>query len=124
MPRVPGSTRKQQAVIGWYRVDFLFGVPGPDGKEKRLVVEVDGHDFHERTKEQAAKDKARDRYMVDEGIEVRRYTGSEVWANPFGVAEEIIKRCHVLHTGMSEKRALSRAHMAEIARLLGMDSAA
>jgi len=72
-----------QEQIGPYRVDFVFEAYGAE-----VVIEVDGHDFHERTKEQAAKDKSRDRYLTANGYTVIRFTGSEVWANPFACAEE------------------------------------
>lgn len=74
-----------QERIGKYRVDVLF-VRG----ERKLVVECDGHDFHERTKEQAATDKARDRALLAMGFAVMRFTGSEIWANPFIPAKEAI----------------------------------
>lgn len=69
-----------QAEIGAFRVDFvlLFRV---GEKLARYVIECDGHDFHERTKEQAAKDKKRDRVLQSMGYQVFRYTGSEIWRN-------------------------------------------
>lgn len=40
-----------QATVGNYRVDFQFTVRDvASGVTRRLVVECDGHDFHERTK--------------------------------------------------------------------------
>ena len=57
-------------------VDFLFYVEDLDIK---LIVECDGHDFHEKTKEQAKKDKQRDRYLITSGFYVLRFTGSEIW---------------------------------------------
>ena len=68
-----------------YIVDFLFELT----KEidfitypiANIVVEVDGHDFHERTKEQAKRDKERDRYFTKVGYKIYRYTGSEVYQN-------------------------------------------
>ena len=53
------------------------------------VIEVDGHEFHERTKEQAATDRRRDRALVGEGMRVVRFTGSEVFAAPGACAKEI-----------------------------------
>jgi hypothetical protein len=47
----------------------------------RFVVELDGHDFHEKTKEQARRDKARDRELSSLGWRVLRFTGSEVFAD-------------------------------------------
>ena len=45
----------------------------------KLVAEVDGHDFHERTKEQAQRDKSRDRDLQAAGFTVFRFTGREVF---------------------------------------------
>lgn len=52
-----------------------------------IAVELDGHAFHERTKEQAARDKKRDRALLSKGWTVVRYTGSEVVKDPFDVFE-------------------------------------
>jgi very-short-patch-repair endonuclease len=57
-----------------YRLDFALVTD-----TQKIAIEVDGHDFHERTKEQAARDKARDRTLVLDGWTVLRFTGSEVW---------------------------------------------
>lgn len=51
-----------------------------------IVLEVDGHAFHERTKEQATRDKARDRLLQSRGYKVFRFTGSDVWKDAFGCA--------------------------------------
>lgn len=55
---------------------------------KRLAIECDGHEFHEKTKEQAAHDKARDRALVAAGWPVMRFTGSEIHADPFACAKQ------------------------------------
>lgn len=70
-----------------YRADFLIG--NAEVPDLRLVVEVDGHDFHERTKEQAARDRSRDRAMLAEGLHVMRFTGSEIWNRPGECAREV-----------------------------------
>jgi len=44
----------------------------------KIAVELDGHDFHERTKEQAIRDKSRDRELQLLGWKVVRFAGSEV----------------------------------------------
>ena len=67
-----------QFEIGRYRADFLVVKEMINGKEK-IVIECDGHDFHERTKEQAQHDKKRDRDMQKAGYKVYRFTGSEIW---------------------------------------------
>ncbi len=70
-----------QAPLGPYRVDFLVLLKVA-GDVMRVAIECDGHDFHEKTKEQASRDKARDRFMQAEGIPVFRYTGSEIFRAP------------------------------------------
>jgi very-short-patch-repair endonuclease len=59
-----------QRQFGSYRIDFSIN--------DLLFVECDGHDFHERTKEQAARDRERDRFCQLEGRRVLRFTGAEI----------------------------------------------
>lgn len=80
----PPITIKQQVPIGKYRADFLVL---RDGRE--VVVEADGHGFHERTKEQAAHDRKRDRWMTAQGYRVLRFTGSEIWADVLACVQEV-----------------------------------
>jgi very-short-patch-repair endonuclease len=85
-----GFSIQPQAQIGKYRVDFLVELKsemeGWDWKSQ-LVIECDGHDFHERTKEQAINDKTRDRELQRVGIPVIRFSGSEIWKDPQKCAE-------------------------------------
>lgn len=69
----------------------IVAIVQPDWVDDRvvLVVELDGHDFHERTKEQSTRDKARDRDITRKGWRAARFTGSEVWRNPRCVAEYV-----------------------------------
>ena len=71
----------QQKKIDRYRVDFVVDNVVVDCSTPpfSVVIECDGHDFHERTKEQAEKDKRRDRVLQFYGYRVHRYTGSEIW---------------------------------------------
>ncbi len=80
---------ERQVQIGSYRVDFLIWCPLKP--ERMMVVECDGHDFHERTKEQAAKDRSRDRALQSQGYEVFRFTGSELYRDPLGCAQEVAR---------------------------------
>ncbi|MCL6443424.1 MAG: endonuclease domain-containing protein [Alicyclobacillus sp.] len=64
--------------IGRYTADFLV-----TWGQYKFVIECDGHDFHEKTKEQAAHDKKRDREMTSMGYIVMRFTGSEIWNDPY-----------------------------------------
>lgn len=116
--REPVLRVKQQATIGHYRADFEFDIACVSGGRKSLIVELDGHDFHERTKEQAAKDKARDRWMTGHGYAVMRFTGSEVWANPFAAAKEVSDRLHMIRYGMSRRESLASAAFASMRKML------
>jgi very-short-patch-repair endonuclease len=77
-----------QQSIPPYRVDFyMIAVMGPE--TIFTVVECDGHDFHEKTKEQAQRDKQRDRYFTSKGYKVVHFTGSEIWKDASKCASEI-----------------------------------
>lgn len=78
----PGTHVWPQAKISNYRLDFLIVHVEPKGKKTFVAVECDGHDFHEKTKEQAAHDKMRDRFLTGQGIKVLRFTGSEIYRDP------------------------------------------
>ncbi len=85
--------RPQAQLEGW-RVDFLihsydFARKGGPQGWKRLIVECDGHDFHERTKEQAAKDRGRDRQAQLSDAAILRFTGSEIYKDAWACAEQI-----------------------------------
>lgn len=73
-----------------YRVDFLIVIKYKE-VNYGFVVECDGHEFHEKTKEQAKKDKKRDRNLMVKGIPVIRFTGSEIVANPDKCAREVLE---------------------------------
>lgn len=90
--RARGLTLVPQYPVGKYTVDFLLKQEnlGPDDIYGPVVVELDGHAFHDRDKHQRAYEKARDRFLVRSGYRVLHYTGSEVVADPFRVADEAL----------------------------------
>lgn len=67
---------QREVIIGSYRVDFMLSLD--TGTRRWLTLECDGHDFHDRTKQQAAYDRARDRELLALGILTARFTGSEI----------------------------------------------
>lgn len=73
-------------MIGGARRRLDFAVIGGG---TRIVVEADGHDFHERTKEQARKDRSTDRWLQEHGWTVLRFTGSEIYADAGACADQI-----------------------------------
>jgi very-short-patch-repair endonuclease len=100
-----------QFKLGEYRVDFLLRYtcstiaclpPGDDTSasarrdfqtlvERQIIVECDGHDYHERTKEQARRDKKRDRRLQAMGFPVYRYTGSELYQDSIECVREVVR---------------------------------
>ncbi len=79
-----------QAQLGDYRVDFLIAALF-EGRPaiNFLVIECDGHDFHERTKEQARRDRSRDRDLLIGDYRVMRFTGSEIFRDAERCAADI-----------------------------------
>jgi len=82
-----------QCRIGPYRADFEVSQVqvGPDDVLTPVIVELDGHDFHDKNKKQRSYEKARDRHLVKAGYRVVHYTGSDVVADPFAVAWEVLE---------------------------------
>lgn len=78
-----------QTPVGSYKADFTLTIRSwRDEKWRTLVIECDGHDFHERTKQQAAHDRSRDRWMIENGYTVFRFTGSELYRDPIKCAAQ------------------------------------
>ena len=71
-----------------YRVDFLIARPSIG---KYVAIEVDGAEFHERTRDQIWRDKTRDRDLLKVGIVTLRFTGSEVYNRPVDCWNEALK---------------------------------
>lgn len=86
-----------QVRIGDYRVDFVLGVPGRP-LSRCIVIECDGHDFHEKTKEQASRDKSRDRFLNTKVAKVIRFTGSEIFRDPSSCCAEALSILNALRS--------------------------
>jgi very-short-patch-repair endonuclease len=84
-----------------YRVDVCLYIGdwlnAPD-KCKKLVIECDGYTFHEKTKEQAMREKKRDRSLIEAGYLVLHFTGREIFIDPYQCAREIKKLVDKLRT--------------------------
>lgn len=70
----------------------------------RVDVECDGHDFHERTKEQAKSDKSRDRALQTAGWSVLRFTGSEIYADARGCLHQVYTLFIAKHAEREQQR--------------------
>lgn len=82
--------------IGAHRVDIACAFTGTG---RRLVVECDGHEFHERTPEQADADHARDAVLMAKDWPVVRFTGSKITKDPAQCARRVF---HLLNRGWDE----------------------
>ena len=87
-----GTFIDAQVKIGKYRVDFLISKNAGShcAGFDPVIVELDGHDFHDKDKAQRAYEKSRDRFLVKCGYRVLHFTGSEVVVDPFRVAHEAL----------------------------------
>lgn len=79
-----------------YRPDFLLTMSQAVKIENiqyvrsyECYIECDGHNYHERTKAQAKNDRTKDRDFMKEGLQLIRYTGSEIYNDAFSCAMEI-----------------------------------
>lgn len=77
----------QKRELDWL-ADFVISVP--TYTDKKIIVECDGHDFHERTKEQAMRDRARDRAAQAAGYHMMRFTGAELFRDPLKCVRETL----------------------------------
>lgn len=74
---------------GVYIVDFLIRPRAVSTAVIGIVIELDGHEFHEKTKGQVSKDKARERAIVRKGLVLLRFSGTEVVKNARGCVGEV-----------------------------------
>lgn len=78
-----------------YYADFAFYKTDEDGdidrSSKILVVECDGHDFHEKTKEQVRRNNERDYDLKKSGYDVLHFSGSQIYNDPYSCAKETLE---------------------------------
>lgn len=74
----------------FYEKGKLITKPDMYLPEHEICIYCDGHEFHERTKEQAKRDRSVDRWLQANGRIVLRFTGSEIWNEAQKCAEDII----------------------------------
>ena len=54
-----------------------------------IAIELDGHEWHEKSKDQVEKDKQRERFIVSQGYKVFRFSGREVFRRPLDCVVEV-----------------------------------
>lgn len=83
-----------------YRVDFALGFRQPDlplAAERagvtfaKIAVELDGHEFHERTPQQVEKRNQRDRELLADGWQVLHFSGTEIHRKPVNCVAIIVQ---------------------------------
>ena len=78
-----------QEKIEKYTVDFIIDLTvGEDCNY--IVIECDGHDFHEKTKAQVTKNNERDMDLKKAGYDVIHFNGSQIFNNPMKCANDTI----------------------------------
>lgn len=82
---------KTRHTVGPYKLDFA--VWNESNPSWRVAVECDGHEFHEKTKDQAARDRSRERDLVFEGWTVLRFTGREIHRDANRCAQDVMRQC-------------------------------
>lgn len=94
---VLGLHRQHKIVCGdkIYYADFCFDtdlIPEEYECKKRyrLVIECDGHDFHEKTKEQVRNNNERDMNLKQHGYDVIHFSGSQIFIDPMQCAEDAL----------------------------------
>jgi very-short-patch-repair endonuclease len=81
--------KKVETARGEFAVDFLV-YHGDDARRKLdFVIELDGHEFHEKTPQQATRDKARERAILRGGMPVLRFSGYEINRDARGCIREV-----------------------------------
>lgn len=83
------TIEKQKEIIAKgnkYRVDFLIPVYYTNQEGIVFVIECDGHEFHQKTKKQVEQDNKRQRDLQEEGYEVIRFSGTEIYHKPYQCA--------------------------------------
>lgn len=81
-----------------YYADFMFkaddyvnGTLFGDKLKKidyKLIIECDGHEFHEKTKEQVKHDNEREYDLKMAGYEILRFSGSQIYNEPLKCARD------------------------------------
>lgn len=94
---VPLALREQHEIVTCsaqlYRLDF--SVYRYDTQEcLKVAVELDGHDFHERTPEQVTRRDTRDRHLQADGWTVFHFSGREITRDPFACVSEVAIHCY------------------------------
>lgn len=94
-----GYEMECQYNIGQYYADFLISNYSLDydhiknkwvQKKVSLIVECDSQQWHERDEKERRYEKKRERYLVSKGYVIYRFTGKEIFENPYKPVCDVI----------------------------------
>lgn len=71
-----------------FYADFIVGIERSKNPIE-IVVECDGHEFHQKNKQQVERDNEREYEIKKAGYEVLRFSGSQIYNNPFKCANDV-----------------------------------
>ena len=71
-----------------YYVDFYIVMESLNNSVG-VVVECDGHEFHQKTKEQVTHDNEREYEIKKVGYDILRFSGSQIYNAPFKCANDV-----------------------------------
>ena len=78
-----------------YFADFLIDVESSQffisEHNYKLIIECDGHEFHEKTKAQVEKRNVRDMELKSNGYDILHFSGSQIFKDPMKCADETFK---------------------------------
>jgi len=92
-----------QPEVGNYRPDFVVEYRPPRCSPLSVVVECDGHEWHDRTKEQAGRERTRQNWLTAEGYRILRFTGSQIYQDAHGCAVGVAKALRAFWADESKK---------------------
>lgn len=84
-----GTCKLWNSKIDNLEPDFIIEIA--DENSTRFVIEIDGFEYHDRTKELAAKDKQKDRFYLSRGYIPIRFAGTEVYKDPLSCVRETMQ---------------------------------
>lgn len=74
-----------------YYPDFLFEYDpyiNNYNTNSKIIIECDGYEFHQKTKEQVQRDNEREYDLKMAGYEILRFSGTQIYKNPIKCAED------------------------------------
>ena len=105
-----------QAKIGRYRLDFHIWPWLSGGQRWTFAVEIDGHAWHERSHQEAAAQRRRDRWCATREIFTIRFAAIEVFNDRLAVATELFEMIEAIDESETE-HIRTMLPMEELARV-------